>query len=235
MVFNGKNNAFRFIFMQKIIFLCNVFNFEDTCSVNNLFERIIMEKLTFDIIERMSSSREGNQAFELLRRQLERPVVGYARRYLDEADAKDMFQNTCAAVLQTYHNAKKTQSAEAFQTYVARDFESYFMQTGKQQVFTLLEKRKKHRFRELGQQAAVVEQALLPLENLEINDKMLKIDIAIKQLGEDCRNLIHENFFLGWKLVASAEERGVNKDSIRVTFKRCLEKIKKWVESQKNK
>jgi RNA polymerase sigma factor (sigma-70 family) len=229
MVFNGKNNAFRFIFMQKIIFLCNVFNFEDTCSVNNLFERIIMEKLTFDIIERMSSSREGNQAFELLRRQLERPVVGYARRYLDEADATNMFQITCGAVLQTYYNVKNTQSAEAFQAFVAKSFEPYFMQTAKYQVFKLLEKRKKHRFEELGQQSQVVEQALLPLETMEINHDMLKINIAMKQLSEDCRNLIHERFVLGWKLVDSAEERDINKDSIRVTFKRCIDRIKNLV------
>jgi RNA polymerase sigma factor (sigma-70 family) len=190
-----------------------------------------MKKLTFDIMERLY--QRDNQAFDALRQQLERPIIGYARNYLDGSEAEEIFYITCSAVVLTYHNAKKEKSEAAFKAYVAQDFEKYFMQAAKNQVMKQVKDRQKHRDNATVTPEHVVEQAILPMELLEINPDILKINLAIKQLSENCRALIREHFVWGWKLVESAEERNINKDSIGSIFKRCRDKIKKRIQIKK--
>lgn len=165
-----------------------------------------------------------NQAVSKLYNSLKKPVLSYLARYknLLTDDKQDIFQD---AIICLVTNARK----EGFR--LSSRLETFVIGIVKNLVSNRLRKSKKLTPIDAGEECFSVIDVVASDDDIEMTiEKNEKVSIAktiIRQIGENCRNLLL-SFYIEEKSYKEITEMGVyaNEDSAKTAKNKCMTKIK---------
>jgi DNA-directed RNA polymerase specialized sigma24 family protein len=196
------------------------------------------EKLTWRIMDRIIGN--DTAAYQFLRDRMQLKIMRQGQKWgLNVQDAATYFNEVCAEMVFSYQQAQvaldqKYPNCESyFQTIANRHLVRFIWRTRSPVRIPKSEyKELRHPDQLQGGGTDDLElhtAAKLPIHEMALNPKILKLYENMKTLGEKCQELIKLHYIDGYKWDEIAHQKEQTMNAVTVAGNRCMEKLRALV------